>query len=85
MGINDSKTAINIYAYRPDVVLLVFNMPHVSGVDIFGLFMDHEEDEYVPVQVLTALTDIESRGRALELGALDFLTKAFDTHEVLSD
>ncbi len=84
LGINDSRTAFNIYnAYRPDVVLLDLNMPHVSGFDLLKLFMDHDEDEYVPVLVLTALTDIESRDRALELGALDFLTKPFDTHEVL--
>ena len=39
-------------------------------------------DEGVPVIFLTARTDSESRDKGLEAGAVDYITKPYDRHEL---
>lgn len=67
-----------------DLLLSDLRMPVLDG---FGL-LEQLRAEYctatLPVLVITAQTDSESRLRALELGATDFLTKPFDQAEVLN-
>jgi signal transduction histidine kinase/DNA-binding NarL/FixJ family response regulator len=71
-------------AHRPDLVLLDLHMPFRSGFEILAdLQARHEDDDYVPVLVLTADATSDARERALSGGARDFLTKPFDVAEVL--
>lgn len=68
----------------PDLVLLDLHMP---GLDGFGFLQRLQAElgsrQFVPVIVLTADIGTEARHRALQLGAKDFLTKPFDTSEVM--
>lgn len=70
--------------HRFDLVLLDLNMPHLDGFEVLAQLRRLGKERYVPVVVLTAQTDHESRIRALEGGARDFLTKPFDRVEVLT-
>lgn len=67
-----------------DLVLLDLNMPHRDGFEVIKALRQASPDNYPPILVLTAQSDQDSRIRALELGARDFLTKPFDYVEVLS-
>jgi len=66
-----------------DLLLLDIRMPHMDGFAVMEKLNTIEKDSYVPVLVLTAQNDQETRLHALELGAKDFLTKPFDQTEVL--
>lgn len=66
-----------------DIVLLDIRMPHLDGFDILGLIREEPYFKHLPVLVLTAQIDQETRHKALSLGANDFLTKPFDHTEVL--
>ena len=66
-----------------DILLLDIRMPHLSGFQLIELLRPVFADDYVPILVLTAQTDQETRRRALEVGASDFLTKPFVTWELL--
>jgi len=66
-----------------DIVLLDINMPHLDGFGVMAQLKTVEEDSYLPVLVLTAHADRNTRLRALEAGAKDFITKPFDRIEVL--
>lgn len=68
---------------RFDVILLDIRMPFIDGFGVMALLSHIYSDEYVPVLVLTAQTDRDTRLKALEGGAKDFLTKPFDQVEVL--
>lgn len=82
--ITDSRQATSMYmVYKPDLVLLDLNMPYYDGYEILHQFRKIE-DSYIPVLVLTAQHDNESRIRALKSGAQDFLTKPFDKIETLT-
>ena len=67
---------------RPDVVLLDLLMPGVSGFDILQVMSSDAELRYVPVIMLTAAISAETKLRALELGATDFLAKPVDPSEL---
>lgn len=85
LSLTDPREAEGMYiAYRPDLVLLDINMPYLDGFQLMERFKKIEENSYIPVIVLTALQDDETRLRALTQGAQDFLTKPFDRLETLT-
>lgn len=79
------ERALEIYrAMQPHLVLLDLRMPRVDGFSLLTAFAEHRPaDQFVPVVILTADVTREARHRALALGATDFLTKPFDTVEVV--
>ncbi|OYD84242.1 ATP-binding response regulator [Azospirillum brasilense] len=70
-------------AQRFDLLLIDIRMPHMSGFDLMERVNVLYGDDIVPILVLTAHTDQETRRRSLELGANDFLTKPFIAWELL--
>lgn len=68
--------------HRPDLVMMDLRMPGVSGFDVLSQMRRFAELRYIPVIILTAETDAQSKLRALELGATDFLTKPVDASEL---
>jgi putative two-component system response regulator len=67
----------------PDVVLLDIMMPQVSGLEILGAVRSDESLSHVPVIILTASSDANTKRAALELGATDFLAKPVDASELV--
>lgn len=66
----------------PDVVLLDVMMPDMDGFEVARRLRNEEETRNVPIVMVTALNDLESRVKALEAGADDFLTKPVEEPEV---
>ena len=66
-----------------DLLLIDIRMPHMSGFELMERLKPVFGDDYVPVLVLTAQTDQDTRRKSLELGANDFLTKPFIAWELL--
>ncbi len=73
-----------VEAHAPDLVLLDLHMPHRHGLDVLADLAElTPAGDYRPVLVLTADVTADARDRALALGARDFVTKPFDTTEVV--
>ncbi|MFN8060881.1 MAG: response regulator [Vicinamibacterales bacterium] len=71
-------------ATRPDLVILDLHMPRLDGFGVMAeLSSDIAAERFLPILVLTADALSETRQRALRLGAKDFLSKPFDSIEVL--
>jgi diguanylate cyclase (GGDEF)-like protein len=68
---------------RPDVVLLDVKMPGMSGFEILERMRADTQLQYTPVIVLTAADDPETKHKALEIGATDFLRKPVDASELV--
>lgn len=66
----------------PDVVLLDLMMPDMDGFEVCRRIRADPITALVPIILLTALDDRESRLRGLEAGADDFLSKPFDFAEL---
>jgi diguanylate cyclase len=67
---------------NPDVVLLDLHMPGINGFDILSSMRRDQRYRHTPVIVLTSATDSDTKLKALQLGASDFLAKPVDPSEL---
>ena len=73
-----------VAADQPDLLALDLFMPHMDGFEIIHRLRDEGfHESRLPVLVLTADVNEETKQRALALGANDFLRKPFDLLEVV--
>jgi putative two-component system response regulator len=69
---------------KPDVLLLDIVMPKVSGMEILRRLSADPALMRMPVIILTATSDLETKHQALLLGATDFLNKPADFTELFA-
>ncbi|MBF0278827.1 MAG: response regulator [SAR324 cluster bacterium] len=67
----------------PDLILLDIMMPEMGGFEVCRHLKESEECKDIPIIFLTAKTRIESMVEGFELGAVDYITKPFETAELL--
>lgn len=67
---------------NPKVLILDLVMPELDGFEFMERARREGRDEFLPILVISGQGDTESKRRALEAGARDFITKPFDMVEV---
>ena len=67
----------------PDIVLLDIIMPGVDGLAVLWEMRSTAELRNIPVLILTASNEPQTKVKALEMGASDFLTKPIDPSELI--
>jgi len=83
-GLTDSREALTMFAaIEPDLLLLDLNMPFLDGLGVIRGLKHRLQTSPIPILVLTADATSSAKYQALEEGATDFLTKPFDSREVL--
>ncbi|MBD2493981.1 hybrid sensor histidine kinase/response regulator [Nostoc sp. FACHB-280] len=68
----------------PDLILLDVMMPGIDGFETCKRLKANERTRHIPIIFMTALSDGESKVKALELGAVDYIVKPFYEKEVLA-
>jgi putative two-component system response regulator len=66
----------------PDLVLLDIMMPGMNGFEVTRAIRQNPLTSDLPIVMVTALTSMEDRLRAVEAGANDFITKPIDKVEL---
>jgi two-component system, sensor histidine kinase and response regulator len=66
-----------------DLILLDINMPGLNGFEVCRRMRSNPEMDNVPIIFLSADADRESILKGFELGAQDYVTKPFDSRELL--
>ncbi len=80
----DGKEALKkAEEFMPDLIYLDIMMPEMDGYEVLKRLRKDERFRRVPVVMITALADKDSKYQGLELGADDFLTKPFDVAELV--
>ena len=68
---------------KPDLLILDLHMPHMEGFKIMEQLKETEEEDYLPILVISKERNRVIQFSALEAGAKDFLVKPYDSIEVL--
>src|SRR5499433_246231 len=75
----DGRQALELLASKPfDLVLLDIMMPNVNGYEVLAAMKADEALRHIPVIMISAVDEIESVVRCIELGAEDYLPKPFN-------
>lgn len=82
-AVEDGQTAFDYLCLESyDAAILDIMMPHMDGFEI--VCRVRRTGSAVPILLLTARSDVEDKVRGLDLGANDYLSKPFDTRELLA-
>ncbi|MEA5488497.1 MULTISPECIES: response regulator [Pseudanabaena] len=68
----------------PDLILLDVRMPIMNGFEVCQRLKSMESFKEIPIIFMTSLSDMESKTKGFELGAVDYVTKPFQEVEVLA-
>lgn len=71
-------------AEQPDIILLDVMMPGMDGYEVCQRLKDNPATAFIPVVMITALSQHEHRLKGLNAGADDFVTKPFDDFGLMS-
>ena len=74
----------SIEKQKPELILLDIMMPVMDGYQTLNVIRKNPETKDIPVIFITGLTDSESKVKGLTLGANDFVTKPFNTPELIA-
>src|SRR6266849_5446893 len=72
-----------VAAEEPDLVLLDIDMPRLDGIAVCERLKAHPVRRLIPIVILTASNERETKLRGIAAGADDFLSKPFDAKELL--
>lgn len=75
---------VQIDERQPDLVLLDWMLPKVSGIEVCRRLRGRPETRNLPVIMLTARGEESDRVRGLDTGADDYLTKPFSMVELIA-
>ncbi len=68
----------------PDLILLDIQMPGENGFEVIQHLKDDTKTNTIPVIFLTGVSEVDSKLKGFNLGAVDYITKPFHPEEVLA-
>jgi diguanylate cyclase (GGDEF)-like protein len=87
----DTRTVINgqmalmaAETVPPELILLDVCMPGMDGYEVCHRIKSDPRICHIPIIFLSALDDVSDKVRAFEIGGVDYITKPFQTEEVLA-
>lgn len=73
-----------VFKERPSLVILDITMPRMDGYELCQRLKVKEETKAIPIIMLTARGETESKIAALNIGADDYITKPFEPGELVA-
>ena len=78
------KAMAIIHDVLPDLILLDWLLPNMTGIDFARILRRNERTRLVPIIMLTARTQEADKVAGLEIGADDYMTKPFSPRELIA-
>lgn len=69
---------------KPDLILLDIEMPRMNGFEVLRALQSQSTYRAIPVLMLSSRSAVKYKNKAIELGAMGFVTKPFKDDELLS-
>lgn len=70
--------------HQPDIILLDWMMPDVSGIELARRLKREPASADIPIIMLTARSEEDNKIQGLEAGADDYITKPFSPRELIA-
>ncbi len=83
-AINGQLALKGVQITPPDLILLDVNMPIMNGYEVCELLKANPQTSEIPVIFLSALDDVSDKVKAFAVGGVDYITKPFQSEEVLA-
>lgn len=81
----DGEEALQVIeTFSPDVILLDYMMPKVSGIEVIKRLREDERFKSIPVILITARGSQQDKVTGLDAGADDYVVKPFEPFELLA-
>jgi two-component system sensor histidine kinase/response regulator len=80
--LNGKLALMSAKADPPDIILLDINMPEMDGFEVCKRLKADAATKDIPIIFLTAFTETADKVKAFSLGAVDYITKPFQTDEI---
>jgi len=81
----NGETALSIVRKGgPELILLDIMMPGIDGYEVCRQLKEDPATRDIPVIFLSALSETKDKIRGLDLGAVDYISKPFQPHEVIA-
>ena len=81
----DGKNALQLIEdHSPDLVILDWMMPAMSGIDLCRTLRSRSETKQLPIIILSARSDDSDKSLGLDTGADDYISKPFSPKELIS-
>jgi two-component system phosphate regulon response regulator PhoB len=74
---------VKVREFEPDLMLLDIMMPELSGIQLCRIARADPTIKHIPIIFLSARGEVEDRIKGLEAGAEDYVSKPFNTNELL--
>jgi len=78
------KAQESLRASTPDIILLDWMLPGISGPDWVKFLKNQEENKRIPIIMLTARSAEDDKISGLDTGADDYVTKPFSVQELIA-
>ena len=74
---------VKVREFEPDLMLLDIMMPELSGIQLCRIARADPTMKHIPIIFLSARGEVEDRIKGLEAGAEDYVSKPFNTNELM--
>ncbi len=81
---NGEEALIKVDEDSPDIIVLDWMLPNVSGIEVCRQLKTRNETRNVPVIMLSARSEEVDRVRGLETGADDYVVKPYSVMELMA-
>ena len=81
---NGDEALTAVGTERPDLILLDLVMPGIDGFEVCRRLKAGAATAFIPIIMVTALSDFRHRLQGIEVGADEFLTKPFNALELVT-
>lgn len=83
VAMNGEQALASVSRVKPDLVLLDIMMPVMDGYEVCRRLNQNPSTKDIPVIFLSAKTETDSLVKGFDLGAVDYVTKPFQSAELL--
>ena len=81
---NGEEALEKVEGLNPDLVILDWMMPNMSGIEVCRILRSKDETKNIPIIILSARSEDVDKSLGLDTGADDYISKPFSPIELVS-